>query len=104
MPHDISSSMFLVILLFEPLVGFEPTTPRLQITCSGQLSSRGGGGQAIPIAPLQPSALAPFPSWGIQRELVVGDLSVLCLSQISGCKDSDLFLYQQGDVNTISVF
>ena len=23
---------------FEPLVGFEPTTPRLQITCSGQLS------------------------------------------------------------------
>ena len=28
------------ILLFflEPLVGFEPTTPRLQITCSGQLS------------------------------------------------------------------
>ena len=26
------------ILFFEPLVGFEPTTPRLQITCSGQLS------------------------------------------------------------------
>ena len=25
-------------VLFEPLVGFEPTTPRLQITCSGQLS------------------------------------------------------------------
>ena len=25
-------------LTFEPLVGFEPTTPRLQITCSGQLS------------------------------------------------------------------
>ncbi len=24
--------------LVEPLVGFEPTTPRLQITCSGQLS------------------------------------------------------------------
>ena len=24
--------------IFEPLVGFEPTTPRLQITCSGQLS------------------------------------------------------------------
>ena len=39
MPHDIPSSVFLVILLFsEPLVGFEPTTPRLQITCSGQLS------------------------------------------------------------------
>ena len=28
----------LCILLFEPLVGFEPTTPRLQITCSDQLS------------------------------------------------------------------
>ena len=27
-----------VLLFFEPLVGFEPTTPRLQITCSGQLS------------------------------------------------------------------
>ena len=27
-----------VILFLEPLVGFEPTTPRLQITCSGQLS------------------------------------------------------------------
>ena len=26
------------ILFLEPLVGFEPTTPRLQITCSGQLS------------------------------------------------------------------
>ena len=28
----------LMIIHFEPLVGFEPTTPRLQITCSGQLS------------------------------------------------------------------
>ena len=27
-----------LVILFEPLVGFEPTTPRLQITCSGQLS------------------------------------------------------------------
>ena len=27
------------IYFFEPLVGFEPTTPRLQITCSGQLVS-----------------------------------------------------------------
>ena len=26
------------LIAFEPLVGFEPTTPRLQITCSGQLS------------------------------------------------------------------
>ena len=26
------------ISYLEPLVGFEPTTPRLQITCSGQLS------------------------------------------------------------------
>ena len=29
------------------------------------------GGQAIHIAPLQPSTLAMFPSWGIPRELVV---------------------------------
>ena len=27
---------------FEPIEGFEPTTPRLQITCSGQLSYIGG--------------------------------------------------------------
>ena len=26
----------------EPAEGFEPTTPRLQITCSGQLSYAGG--------------------------------------------------------------
>ena len=26
------------LIFSEPLVGFEPTTPRLQITCSGQLS------------------------------------------------------------------
>ena len=26
------------LFIDEPLVGFEPTTPRLQITCSGQLS------------------------------------------------------------------
>ena len=26
------------LFVCEPLVGFEPTTPRLQITCSGQLS------------------------------------------------------------------
>ncbi len=26
---------------FEPSEGFEPTTPRLQITCSGQLSYEG---------------------------------------------------------------
>ena len=29
---------FFFFLSREPLVGFEPTTPRLQITCSGQLS------------------------------------------------------------------
>ncbi len=33
--HPIIQSFF---LFEEPLVGFEPTTPRLQITCSGQLS------------------------------------------------------------------
>ena len=31
--RSLSRSVFV-----EPLVGFEPTTPRLQITCSGQLS------------------------------------------------------------------
>ena len=31
-------NIFQYVLFFEPLVGFEPTTPRLQITCSGQLS------------------------------------------------------------------
>ena len=31
-------SKIYVFNLVEPLVGFEPTTPRLQITCSGQLS------------------------------------------------------------------
>ena len=29
---------FIFSIPAEPLVGFEPTTPRLQITCSGQLS------------------------------------------------------------------
>ena len=28
----------MVFLTFEPMEGIEPTTPRLQITCSGQLS------------------------------------------------------------------
>ena len=31
-------SIFVLRFLFEPLVGFEPTTPRLQITCSGPVS------------------------------------------------------------------
>ena len=35
------------------------------------------GGQADCIAPLQPSTLAMFPSWGIPRELAVQDLPVL---------------------------
>ena len=34
-----STNIASVLICFgEPLVGFEPTTPRLQITCSGQLS------------------------------------------------------------------
>ena len=45
-PADLQSAPFghsgirpsKLALYFEPLVGFEPTTPRLQITCSGQLS------------------------------------------------------------------
>gem|GEM_PF-286804 len=31
-------SIYNLSVCLEPLVGFEPTTPRLQITCSGQLS------------------------------------------------------------------
>ena len=31
-------NIYFNVRLLEPLVGFEPTTPRLQITCSGQLS------------------------------------------------------------------
>ena len=31
-------------------------------------------GQAIPIAPLRPPALAAFRPWGVKRELAVGDL------------------------------
>ena len=31
-------TLCLTLFALEPLVGFEPTTPRLQITCSGQLS------------------------------------------------------------------
>ena len=27
-----------LVVVYEPMEGFEPTTPRLQITCSGQLS------------------------------------------------------------------
>ena len=30
--------IFSILNSFEPIEGFEPTTPRLQITCSGQLS------------------------------------------------------------------
>ena len=36
--HGTLNSPFSTFHFFEPLVGFEPTTPRLQITCSGQLS------------------------------------------------------------------
>ena len=42
LPHlaalEYSQYLFQSSTFFEPLVGFEPTTPRLQITCSGQLS------------------------------------------------------------------
>ena len=33
---------------FEPMEGVEPTTPRLQITCSGQLSYIGGISMNVP--------------------------------------------------------
>ena len=50
------------------------------------------GGQAIPIAPLQPSTLALFPTWGIWKELVVGDLSVwnALLTWRKRCKGTQL--------------
>ncbi len=42
LPHlaalEYSQCYYFKVRLLEPLVGFEPTTPRLQITCSGQLS------------------------------------------------------------------
>ena len=42
LPHlaalEYSQFLFQSSTFLEPLVGFEPTTPRLQITCSGQLS------------------------------------------------------------------
>ena len=42
LPHlaalEYSQYLFQSSTFLEPLVGFEPTTPRLQITCSGQLS------------------------------------------------------------------
>ena len=42
LPHlaalEYSQFLFQCSTFLEPLVGFEPTTPRLQITCSGQLS------------------------------------------------------------------
>ncbi len=37
LPH-LATLVTTLIFFLEPLVGFEPTTPRLQITCSGQLS------------------------------------------------------------------
>ena len=36
--EDQMSYLCSIGFFLEPLVGFEPTTPRLQITCSGQLS------------------------------------------------------------------
>ena len=33
-----------MVFCFEPMEGVEPTTPRLQITCSGQLSYIGNMG------------------------------------------------------------
>ena len=38
LPNLFSKNNSFSASFLEPLVGFEPTTPRLQITCSGQLS------------------------------------------------------------------
>ena len=54
-------------------------------------------GQAIPIAPLRPPTLAAFRPWGIEWELVVGDLpsaskvgqeKVKCILQVLHCPNS----------------
>jgi len=44
----------------------------MEVNCSSKRRKKEG--QATYIAPLQPLTLATFPSWGIQRELVVQDL------------------------------
>ena len=41
LPNLLSKNNSFSASFLEPLVGFEPTTPRLQITCSGHLSYRG---------------------------------------------------------------
>ena len=105
MPHDIPSSVFLVILLIRASCRIRTNDPEITNHVLWPTELKRRGGQAIPIAPLQPSALATFPSWGIQRELVVRDLSVFCFFiavkagakiQIlfnTGKKDTELFLF-----------
>ena len=76
MPHDIPSSVFLVILLIRASCRIRTNDPEITNHVLWPTELKRRGGQAIPIAPPQPSALATFPSWGIQRELVVRDLPV----------------------------
>ena len=67
--------------IFEPLVGFEPTT------------------QAYHIAPLQPTTFAAIKPWRIRRELAVWDLPVfrsrylpMQMIPVCGCKGRHIFL------------
>ena len=59
------------------------------------------GGQAIPIAPLQPSTLAPFPTWGVRKELVVGDLSMFTLRTIAKASAKIHNLFNNGKCASI---
>ena len=93
MPHDIPSSVFLVILLIRASCRIRTNDPEITNHVLWPTELKRRGGQAIPIAPLQPSALATFPSWGIQRELVVRDLSVFyfTIAVKAGAKIQNLF-------------
>ena len=64
MPHDIPSSVFLVILLIRASCRIRTNDPEITNHVLWPTELKRRGGQAIPIAPLQPSALATFPSWG----------------------------------------
>ena len=94
MPHDIPSSVFLVILLIRASCRIRTNDPEITNHVLWPTELKRRGGQAIPIAPLQPSALATFPSWGIQRELVVRDLPVFyfTIAVKAGAKIHILFL------------
>ena len=74
--------------LFEPLVGFEPTTPRLHITCSGQLSERGGWESYLHrLATTNYLCYVP-----VLEDSKGADRARLTRLEFSGCKGSKYFL------------